>query len=253
VYSKWIPTHEILSHHYADYPRHNSLSAITRKRYHTLLTSFEQKIKSRNILDVGSSAGIFLTEAKGRGWNVFGLEVDPEIVNHCQAKGITMHLGSLQTFQTSQLFGAITSFEVIEHVNTPKQDTQDIYRLLEPGGVVYITTPNFNALSRKLLKEKWNIIEFPEHLSYFTPRTLKRTLKSAGFSIEKCQTTGFSLARFKESRKSSKHSELETNSDERLRSRIEKNSLLRFVKGFINVILSLFSAGDTIKITARKF
>ena len=116
-----------------------------------------------------------------------------------------------------------------------------------------MTTPNFNSLLRYRLKAEYNIICYPEHLSYFTPKTIKRLFKSSGFKKKKIETTGYSKTRLKTSKGESDQAFIsETSDDEQMRNRIEKNKLLKFLKGTINFGLSLFGVGDSLKIRFEK-
>src|SRR5205085_2132439 len=56
---------------------------------------------------------------------------------------------------------------------------------LKPGGILAITTPDFNSMTRKIFKEKWMGFKEPEHLFYFTRENLISLLKSRGFKILK--------------------------------------------------------------------
>jgi hypothetical protein len=44
--------------------------------------------------------------------------------------------------------------------------------LLNPDGVLYLTTPNFGSLARRALAESWSVIH-PEHIGYFDRSTLR--------------------------------------------------------------------------------
>src|SRR3954452_364817 len=66
--------------------------------------------------------------------------------------------------------------------------------LLRPGGALYLTTPNFNSLSRRVVGPRWRAIEYPEHLNLFTPRTLDGLLTRAGLTKADLRTTGISPA-----------------------------------------------------------
>lgn len=45
----------------------------------------------------------------------------------------------------------VVSFETIEHTRDPDIQVRHYYRILRPGGAVFISTPNYNSLSRLLL------------------------------------------------------------------------------------------------------
>ena len=243
VFGKRIPTQEDLQAHYSGYTRDNSISSITIKRYEELLDQFESYRKLNRILDIGCGDGHFLAVAKRKGWEVFGTEFTDEAVKVCREKGIQIHQGDLKTFSADQ-FDVITSFEVLEHINDGSEHVEKIYSLLRSGGLFYFTTPNFNSLSRKYLGGKWNVIEYPEHLTYYTVRTISKLLTKAGFRKQSIRTTGFSPQRFKLSVGTANRV---GNSDENLRNAIEEKVLLRFAKNIINAILNISRSGDTLK------
>lgn len=249
VFCKKDPSPEELTAHYTNYPRYNTLSPITEKRYNELLDKFEPFRKNNNLIDLGCSNGLFLECAKKRGWNVYGTEYAQESIDYCAANNIKVFKSDkLPSDFFKMEFDIVTSFEVIEHINTPIAEMDLIKKILRKGGAFYVTTPNFNAISRLLLKEKWNMIEYPEHLTYYTPKTLHRLLKDHGFKKEFLVTTGVSLSRFNQSRGiEDVNRTLNDNVDENLRKSIEKNFLLQWAKNLINFFLNGFKIGDAMK------
>ncbi|MDX1651965.1 MAG: class I SAM-dependent methyltransferase [Brumimicrobium sp.] len=249
VFSKKIPDTEELEKHYSGYHRNDYLSPITVKRYHEILDKMEVFRKTNRIIDVGCGIGYFLDEAKKRGWEVYGTEYTQEAVDICEQKGILMHKGPLNTANYSpESFDIITSFEVIEHINNPLEEVIRFKEMLRPGGLVYITTPNFDSLLRYRLKEKYNVITYPEHLSYYTPKTIKRLFKNNGFKTQEIQTTGISLTRLRTSLGTTDEGFVaETSSDERLRSLTEAKWYLRLGKSTANSLLTFFGVGDSLK------
>lgn len=243
VFGKRIPTTDELQAHYAQYTRDNSISPITVSRYEELLEKIEPYRKLNRILDVGCGDGHFLAVAKRKGWEVFGTEYTDEAVAVSRAKGIQIHQGSIQDY-TADAFDVITSFEVLEHINDGQEHVRKINSLLRNGGLFYFTTPNFNSFSRRWLGGKWNVIEYPEHLTYYTVRTVTKLLRGAGFEKRSMRTTGFSPQRFKLSVGTATRA---GNSDESLRNAIEEKALLRLAKNMVNGILNIFRSGDTLK------
>jgi 2-polyprenyl-3-methyl-5-hydroxy-6-metoxy-1,4-benzoquinol methylase len=253
VFSKKIPTKKELEEHYDKYERNDFLSPITIKRYQELLDEFEKYRKTGNLLDVGCGIGYFLEQAKIRGWKVYGTEFTDEAINICQNKEINMHKGVLTTSNYVEKFDVITSFEVLEHINNPMEEIGNFSALIRPGGLLYCTTPNFNSLSRRLLQQSWNNIVYPEHLTYFTVKTLSKLLSiNSIFPIKKL-TTGISISRYKSSKGIDNQQGVSVNSDdELLRTKMDKQFIFRVVKTLLNIILTWFSLGDTIKIYALK-
>lgn len=249
VFAKKIPSDKELEEHYKGYGRNDYLSPITIKRYNELLNTFEEFRKTNKILDVGCGIGYFLEVAKERGWDVYGTEYTDEAIQICSSKGINMQKGILSSrnYQNEE-FDIITSFEVIEHINNPIDELTNFYKVLRKGGLVYLTTPNFNSLLRYRLKSEYNVICYPEHLSYYTPKTLKKLFTCVDFKTKKIESTGISLTRLKTSKGVSKQSFISKESDdEKIRSQIENKKHLQFLKYLVNRILTIIGKGDALK------
>ncbi len=256
VFSSANPTLDELEEYYKGYGRNDYLSPITIKRYHEILDQFEKVRKTNRLLDVGCGIGFFLDVAKERGWEVFGTEFTDKAIEICESKGITMHKGPLNPQNYSlESFDVITSFEVIEHINTPNSEVENISKLLRKDGLFYITTPNFNSTLRYYLGPKYNVIGWPEHLSYFTPSTLENLMRRHLLRKVEIQTTGISVTRFLSSKKPATAEETregtafisENSKDEKLRNRFETSALLGLIKKSMNATLSATGKGDALK------
>ncbi len=250
VFCEPIPSQQELNNYYKIYAYENNYySPITKQRYIELLKKFEQFRVTNNLLDVGCGNGFFLEVAKNHGWNVYGTEYSEKAIEILQEKSIKAFKGELNTNNFKpETFDIITSFEVMEHINNPIEEVSKFNTLLRKGGVLYITTPNFNSISRNLLKEKWNIIGYPEHLTYYTINTINKLVKQNNFKLLSAKTTGFSISRFKQSKSINNISNNNLNSDESFREKLNKKGLMFYFVNIINFFLSLFRKGDTIKV-----
>lgn len=241
VFGERIPTTEELIEHYAKYPRHTSISPLTVKRYEELLEQFEPYRRTNKILDVGCGDGHFLEVARKKGWQVFGTEYTREACEPGRTKGIIMHEGLIQSFESENNFDVVTSFEVLEHITDAPEHVAAIQKLMRKGGLFYFTTPNFDSLSRRWLGGKWKIIEYPEHLTYFSPSTVEKLLVKAGLQKLNIISTGITLRQFPNER------EHYATSEERFRNSIEASGGLRFAKRFVNFWLTQLGLGDSLK------
>jgi 2-polyprenyl-3-methyl-5-hydroxy-6-metoxy-1,4-benzoquinol methylase len=248
VFCKKIPTQEELEKYYENYGSEHYLSPITISRYEELLDLFEKYRKNNTILDVGCGSGYFLEVAKKRGWQVYGTEFSDHQIKRCEEKGILMKQGEINAdmFEREH-FDIITSFEVLEHTNNPQQQIQQINKLLRQGGGLYLTTPNFNALYRFRLKGKYNVINYPEHLSYFTKKTLHRLFKSNGFKKLLLVSHGISVSRIKTSFGNKQDYISPVSDDEKIRAAFEKNKFKKMIKRLLNSLFNLFGVGDKLK------
>jgi 2-polyprenyl-3-methyl-5-hydroxy-6-metoxy-1,4-benzoquinol methylase len=251
IFCDRLPTEMELQDHYRgyNYDKQSQVSPITVKRYHELLDEFEKYRKNNLLLDVGCGAGFFLQEAMKRGWNAHGTEFSDAAIEVCSQKGIPVVQGVLDHSKFDNAgFDVIFSSEVIEHINNPSEELPNIYRLLREGGLYYVTTPNFNGLLRYYLKEKYNIIVYPEHLSYYTPRTLHFLFSRNGLKKKHLFTSGISMARLRASlAKCVERVDSAGATDEDLRIKIEQSWYMKWVKGILNFLFRLTGTGATIK------
>lgn len=247
VFSKWIPSVQELNEHYKTYTRNDSISQITLNRYHELADSFEKYKQKANWMDVGCGNGHLLKTVSTHGWNVFGTEFTREAVEICRSKGINMQEGPLNVNNYPPAsFDVLTSIEVIEHIHQVHEEAEKFSRLLRKGGLLYLTTPNFNSLSKYLLKENWSIVEYPEHLSYFTPVTIDRLLSAHGFRKLKIRTTGISISRLGGNHASDQSASFRAK-EEKLREAAEGSALAGAAKKIANTLLTLSGSGDALK------
>lgn len=248
VFSARIPTEEELIACYEGYSREEFLSPVTAKRFNELLDQFEPYRKTGRILDIGCDTGLFLMEAKKRGWQVYGTEYTEKALQICRENGINMQHGKLDpAFYELESFDVITLMEVIEHINNPQEEIQNIKKLLRPGGLFYFTTPNFNSIERYILKSRYNVITYPEHLSYYTKKTADYLLRRFGFKKIRLTTTGVSLSRLRTSFGKEESICGSTSADEVLRSKLEKGGLNQVIKKTMNGLLNLTSLGSSLK------
>lgn len=253
VFAQLIPTQAELDSYYKSYGTSHYISELTIKRYNELLDLFESSRKNNRILDIGCGVGFFLETAKKRGWDVYGTEFSSKLCSICNSKGIEMFHGSISGFKSEMKFDIITSFEVIEHINSPREELTNINKLLRKDGLFYCTTPNFNSIERYYLGERYNVISYPEHLSYYTPKTLNYLFEKHGLKKIWIKTTGISITRIKTSKGMSNERIISSQStDEVIRGKIESNRILKLAKSLINYILTLSGSGMAMKGLYRK-
>jgi SAM-dependent methyltransferase len=141
--------------------------------------------EARRMLEVGAGAGFFLKGAERAGWTVAGVELSADAaafarerlaldVREARAEEIPFDPGS---------FEVAVMIEVIEHLFDPAVALAAVRQVLVPDGLLLITTPNFNALSRYVLGVDWSILSPLEHMYYFTHDTLGRLLTRCGFEV----------------------------------------------------------------------
>ncbi len=144
-----------------------------------------------NLLDVGSHSGFFLRIARGRGWKVTGVEPSPTTSALARDRfGLDVFTGTLNEVALPESsFDVATLVDVFEHIGQPLALLGDVYRVLRPGGVLFIKVPNVRyVLAKYQLATRFkvpldDILDAREHLGYYSNETLVAILRAAGFEV----------------------------------------------------------------------
>lgn len=137
------------------------------------------------LLDVGAGPGLFVSEARRRGWRADGVEpADASRAFARDSLGIEVQAGGIEQLGDlpAASYDVVTLFDVIEHLPEPVAALREVGRILVPGGLVVVVTPKFDSLLARLLGTRWYSI-FPAHLHYFTNLSLGQALEETGFRI----------------------------------------------------------------------
>ncbi|MEK6303082.1 MAG: class I SAM-dependent methyltransferase [Acidobacteriota bacterium] len=232
-----------------------AFSPITDRRFGELLRSFESYRQSHNILDVGCGSGHFLKVAIEMRWTGYGTEIASSAFDQLSKLGIKSFCGKLESANyAAEFFDVVYCSEVIEHLPDPTALLREIARVVRPGGLLYLTTPNFNSLSRRLLGSKWRVIG-KEHICYFTPASLAGAIREAGFRKVAVKTRNIDPNEIK---KAFSRNPVEvgigfqTATTEALRHQLETRPALKLAKSAANVVLRTTGTGDTIVARAER-
>jgi SAM-dependent methyltransferase len=142
------------------------------------------------ILDVGCATGALLAKLRERGWLCKGVEISPSAGYARRERNLDVSVLPLEenSFPPGS-FEVVLASHLIEHLNRPAGFVREVYRILVPGGRLFITTPNISGLQAKIFGGAWRSAIF-DHLYLFSVRTLSLLLKEAGFSVELVTTWG---------------------------------------------------------------
>ena len=147
------------------------------------------KVKAgKRLLDLGCGNGAFLLRARSAGWDVVGVDLDSKAVEVACMQGLDARLGDVETLDPSiEQFDVITLGHVIEHVHHPVKVLQACYRLLKPGGYLWIDTPNIKSEGYRLFGANWLHLDPPRHLVLFNLESMCSALNAAGFAETEVQ------------------------------------------------------------------
>lgn len=173
-------------------------------------------LANRDILDVGSGKGSFLIQAATKGARAYGIEYNPENVLISKGRAvnnsvsITVEQGDAERLPFGgESFDFVNIGEVIEHVDNPDSLLREVFRVLRPGGLVYLSVPNrfglkdqhFHLLFLNWMPRSWAywiIGLLGKHkdysgksgrqdirdMNYYTYTKIKNILTDIGFGVE---------------------------------------------------------------------
>ena len=137
-------------------------------------------------LDVGCATGSFVAAAVAAGCVAEGLDTSREAIELTRDRGLIAHHGRVEDFNPTQLYDAITAFDVLEHAIDPRAFVKRLHGWLRSGGDLVLTLPDISSIYATLLMRKHWFYYWPdEHLFYFSPKTIERLLTEEGFKVEK--------------------------------------------------------------------
>jgi 2-polyprenyl-3-methyl-5-hydroxy-6-metoxy-1,4-benzoquinol methylase len=165
-----------------------SLMKMKRTTFGAILDTIARFKYSGAVLDIGCAFGDFLSVARERGWDVYGIELSAHAAAEAGKK-----IGSERVFQSDfinarlpqKTFDLITMIDVLEHEQDVASFLKRAYDLLKPGGLVVIFTPDMDSLSRKIMQRSWPHFN-REHVIYFSRSGIGDILAKKGFKTLFC-------------------------------------------------------------------
>lgn len=170
------------------------------------------------LLDVGAQIGAFALFAARTGCKVSAVDygIFPKIYSKIMAEqGVdyrTCDLGSEPLPFSDSSFDVVTYTDVIEHHSfSPKKVLREIYRVLVPGGLCLLSTPNHASIYNRVLllfgkSVNDNFVQYFEHSAEqptylghhreYTRAELRCALERTGFKVRECRAVEEDLASF---------------------------------------------------------
>jgi len=164
----------------------------TRFRMHilpkrTMLGYIVERSGGGNILDLGCGGGQAL-ESFPASFKPFGIEISSEAAAVADGSfrargGYAINAPCVEGLRhfPENFFAAASLRSYLEHEAEPLPVLENLHRVLAPTGFAVIKVPNYGSLNRSVMGSRWCGFRYPDHLNYFTPKTLGAMAAKAGF------------------------------------------------------------------------
>src|SRR5215813_7502638 len=157
------------------------------------LDDLKRFITKGRFLEIGCSTGEMLAAA-GSSFMAMGVEADEKTSRIARANGLDVFSGTLSDAGfPDRHFDVAAMYNVIEHVSSPHEELRELRRIIKPGGWLVLETPNIATAWYRLLGARWRQI-IPDHIFFFTPRTITRLCESSGFEVRELRSVGKAMS-----------------------------------------------------------
>ena len=150
----------------------------------SLLAQSYSRDGSLQILDIGCGTGAMLDELAPFG-SVVGADFSPEALQFCVTRGVTSPLARADVRRlpfADASFDVVTAMDIVEHIDDDKAASCEIFRVLKPGGRLFVTVPAFPSL--------WSEHdEALHHYRRYTVPRLKDLFQRVGLTVDKISYT----------------------------------------------------------------
>jgi SAM-dependent methyltransferase len=155
------------------------------KNMRQVLAKITKHTPKGKLLDVGCALGFFVELAREHGFDAYGF--DPSEYAVGEAKKLVgehrIKTGTIGTVRyPAQSFDVITLFDVFEHLQDPGADIERLRTFLKDDGIMVIATGDTDSLMAKVMKRRWTFYIPPQHLFFFSKKTMTILLQARGLT-----------------------------------------------------------------------
>ncbi len=182
-----IPSNEDLNTFYQNYHKTSQYTgklASKQRRARKRIKSIRKLAQGKSFVDIGCNAGFAVEAARTLGLDAYGIDLDHTAIDYAreyfpQATFDAMSIQELAA--TDKTFDIIYCSEVIEHLPELGSFVDALFNILRKDGVLFLTTPDIAHYAIKKDRLDWDAVRPPEHLFYFSKKSLGQLLDAHGF------------------------------------------------------------------------
>ena len=150
-----------------------------------ILGKLQNYTQGDSLLEIGPGQGELTAVALETGYNVETIEIVPEDAQRiADLLNIPVWRGDFLNFTSEKRYDIIIMGDVIEHVLDPEAALRKAADLLADGGVLWLSTPNFESSFSRMLKFQDPMWREPYHITYFSYRGFAPLAEKCGFEIQ---------------------------------------------------------------------
>jgi SAM-dependent methyltransferase len=252
-----VPTADELAKFYAqDYyayqpiGKDGRLKALSKRLLKTKIeTRNPTFLRPGNFLDIGCGSGEYLHKMQVKGWNVRGVEPSTFGAEEGRQSGLDIFHGTLcEANLADDSLDYVRSNHSFEHVPNPVEILDEIYRILRPGGKLFIGIPNIGSMPYRIFGKYWWYLGAPVHTYNYTIPTISTLIRRSGFVIDAV----YFNSNFASLLGSLQIYANRNNGKKSTEGRLFRNPVLMLGANLVTRALDLIGQGDAIEVIAHK-
>lgn len=181
---RYFNTDNISQYGYSEYLRNKHLVVNLCSQRLDEIEHFTRR-ETGHLLDVGCATGTLLEMSRLRGWQVSGVDLSAFATRIARDYyALDVKTGELaEASYPADYFDVLVMDDLIEHVLDPTGLVLEASRILKPGGLLTLNTPNRAGLWHRLMGHRWFHYKQTEHTYFFSPAVIRDLLSRCGLIV----------------------------------------------------------------------
>jgi len=141
---------------------------------------------SGNLLEIGCGEGFFLEKGRGKGYTLYGIDINKEAIKKAKKRIPEAHFHSDFHIPLPKKFperyNVVCAFHVLEHTDDPIKFLKNIKYILIDDGLLFLSVPSPRRAQKFITGREWWDYP-PHHLTWWDEKSIKNILTKSGFEI----------------------------------------------------------------------
>jgi 2-polyprenyl-3-methyl-5-hydroxy-6-metoxy-1,4-benzoquinol methylase len=164
-----------------------NLRQMAVRRLSVVSSIYSGSVLGKSLLEIGSAAGFFLSEAKQMGFETKGYELSPREVEYSRNKlSLDVDCESILNIKTDvyqNQVDVICAFFVLEHIQEIDALWERIASWIKKHGILFLAVPSFFGPTFQTNPSNWFETHPQDHFYDYDPSSLKKLLSILGFDL----------------------------------------------------------------------
>lgn len=162
----------------------DSTSTTILSDWASILERLSTYTSGKRLLEVGIGKGELIAVALELGYDVNAVELMPSSAKRVSNMlNVPIYNGDFLNYTSEEKYSIITMGDVIEHVTSPEDALKNAYNLLEDGGVLWVSTPNYESAFSRIKKFDDPMWLTSNHITYFSYIGFANLAEKCNFKI----------------------------------------------------------------------